>query len=324
MSVQDRLGRLLFIVPYVVSRDGVPVAELAEKLGVTTAQIEADLDLLAMVGRPPLTPDHLIDLYVEDNVVYVDLDQSLSRPLRLTHEEASALVLGASLVGELGGVGAELQAVLAKITAHLTPVEQEMVQSLAARVLVAGDEPGTDVVASTLRKAVAAHEVVVVDYYSASSDRKKTYRLEPLTLLGHSGIAYLLALDVEAERREKLFRLDRIGTLTPTRERFAPPPELDLERFRTPKLYFGQDELWATVRFAPEVSTLVRERFAGDALSESADGSLTLRLGSSSPAFLARWILPFALDAEITAPPAARTHLAELCSEAARAYNEPR
>mgnify|MGYP001327835368 CR=1 FL=1 len=31
--------------------------------------LEEDLDLLTMVGRPPLTPDHLIDIYVEDDVV---------------------------------------------------------------------------------------------------------------------------------------------------------------------------------------------------------------------------------------------------------------
>ncbi len=43
MSQRDRLGRLLFIVPYVANRDGVPVAELAEMLGVKPAQIEADI-----------------------------------------------------------------------------------------------------------------------------------------------------------------------------------------------------------------------------------------------------------------------------------------
>ncbi|MEK7705440.1 MAG: WYL domain-containing protein, partial [Myxococcota bacterium] len=155
-------------------------------------------------------------------------------------------------------------------------------------------------------------------------DRKKTYHLEPLSLLGHAGVTYLLALDTDAERREKLFRLDRIGTLATTGQHFSAPAELDLERFRTPKLYFGHDELWATVRFAAAIGARVRERFAGESLTEAPDGSLSLRLGSSSPAFLARWILPFALDAEITAPPAARSYLAELCSEAARAYSDSR
>ena len=108
MSIGDRLARLLFIVPYVVQREGVPVDELASKLKVNVAQIESDIALLSMVGRPPLTPDHLIDLYIEDGIVSVDLEQSLSRPLQLTHEEATALVTAAQMVGSLGGLGGEL------------------------------------------------------------------------------------------------------------------------------------------------------------------------------------------------------------------------
>ena len=56
MTQRDRLGRLLFIVPYVAQREGVPLQELAELLGVRSAQLEADISLLSMVGQPPLTP----------------------------------------------------------------------------------------------------------------------------------------------------------------------------------------------------------------------------------------------------------------------------
>ena len=152
MSVSDRLGRLLFIVPYVASRDGVPLAELAEKVGSTPSQIEADLELLGMVGQPPLTPDHLIDLYVEDDVVYVDLDQSLSRPLQLTHEEAGALVLGARLVGNLGGLGQELLLVLQKISDKLNPADRERIQVLSERIGIGSDSPAD--AALPLRQAV--------------------------------------------------------------------------------------------------------------------------------------------------------------------------
>jgi len=321
MSVQDRLARLLFIVPYVVSRDGVPLAELASKLGVTAAQIVSDLDLLALVGRPPLTPDHLIDLYVEDDVVYVELDQSLSRPLRLTHEEASALVLGASLVGDLGGLGDELHALIETLLAHLTVSEQQTVRTLAARVRIADGESTAPSVAATLRQAAEEHERVRLDYYSASSDQQKRYLLEPLALLSHSGVGYLLALDLDAERREKLFRLDRIGEARTTGERFEPPADLDLERFRTPKLFFGNDAPGAEVRFSPAVAALVRERFAGESITTEADGSVRVHLASSSPAFLARWVLPFGLDAEVVGPESARHYLAELCDAAARRYD---
>lgn len=320
MSVTDRLGRLLFIVPYVADRDGVPLAELAEKTGASKSQIIADIGLLSMVGQPPLTPDHLIDLYVEDDIVYVDLDQSLSRPLRLTHEEARALVLGAKLVGDLGGFGDELESALASILEVLNPVDRDIVQSLSKRIGLAQEgserfEPVRD-----LRRAIEGGREVEVDYYSVSSDRQKAYRLQPLALLIHSGAEYLVALDTEAERQEKLFRLDRMANIRTLETTFEPPADLDLERFRTQKLYSGDSNARAMVRFSPKVAAAVEERFADSEITKDDDGSVRVKLSTSSLAWLARWVLPFGTDAEVLAPAEEREYLARLCSEATSAY----
>ncbi|OGQ79851.1 MAG: hypothetical protein A2289_21425 [Deltaproteobacteria bacterium RIFOXYA12_FULL_58_15] len=320
MSVNDRLGRLLFIVPYVAHRDGVSLDELASKTGVTTSQIAADLALLSMVGRPPLTPDHLIDLYVEDDIVYVELDQSLSRPLRLTHEEARALVLGAKLVGSLGGLGEQLQNVLDKILKVLNPVDREIVQSLSERVGVWQDsgEPPQAVV--QLRRAVEEHREVGIEYYSVSSDRQKRYRLQPLALITHSGSEYLVALDVDADGHEKLFRLDRMAEVKILPGRFEPPAMLDLERFRTQRLYFGENATKAEVHFAKEAARDVCELFGDSEIINEADGSIRVRLSTSSPAWLARWVLPFGDAAEVVGPPEQRAYISRLCREAALAY----
>ncbi|MFC1609956.1 helix-turn-helix transcriptional regulator [Myxococcota bacterium] len=320
MSVSDRLGRLLFIVPYVAHRDGVPIKELAQKTGTTPGQIAADLDLLSMVGQPPLTPDHLIDLYVEDDVVYVDLDQSLSRPLRLTHEEARALVLGAKLVGSLGGLGLELEKVLDKILAVLNPVDREIVQSLSERVGVWQDTQEVAQPVVHLRQAIDEHREVGIEYYSLSSDRQKTYRLQPLALINHSGVEYLVALDVDAEQHEKLFRLDRMAAVEMQTMNFEPPANLDLERFRTQRLYFGQNTSRAEVRFSRAVAGEVSERFADSETEAESAGSIRVRLSTSSPAWLARWVLPFGVEAEVVSPEEQREYLGRLCAEAAEAY----
>jgi proteasome accessory factor C len=320
VSVSDRLGRLLFIVPYVAHRDGVPIGELAAKIGVTPQQIESDLDLLAMVGQPPLTPDHLIDLYVEDEVVYVDLDQSLSRPLHLTHEEARALVLGAKLVGSLGGLGEDLQAVLAKIIALLNPVDREIVQSLCQRIGLWQDGPEAPEPTLKLRGAVEEHQEVCVEYYSLSSDRQKSYHLQPLALITHSGIEYLVALDVDAEGHEKLFRLDRMAAVERLTTTFEPPASLNLERFRRHRLYFGDSTSRAEVRFSAPVARAVRELFSDSELHDEPDGAIRVLLSTSSLAWLARWVLPFGSEAEVLCPIEQRQLLGELCREAARAY----
>ncbi len=320
MKANERLARLLFIVPYVVDRDGVPLDELADKLGVSPRQIEQDLDLLLLVGQPPLTPDHLIDLYVEDDVVYVELDQNLSRPLRLTHDEARALVIAAKLVGDLGGLGDELDAIVERILAQLNPVDAEMVRSLGGRIGLGQDEAPAGEPTAHLRQAIDAAQEVAIDYYSVSSDRQKTYRLQPLGLLSHTGIEYLLALDVEANLQEKLFRTDRMAAVEVLPTTFEPPADLDLERFRTQTLYFGANDTSAEVRFAPAVAAVVRERFADQVVVAAPDGSVTVRLSTSSPAWLARWVLPFGTDAEIIGPAEQRESLGRLCREAAEAY----
>ncbi len=320
MSIAERLGRLLFIVPYVSQRDGVPLSELAEKTGVSNAQIEADLDLLAMVGQPPLTPDHLIDLYVEDDIVYVDLDQSLSRPLTLTHEEARALVLGVKLVGDLGGLGAELEVLLEKIVALLNPSDQAFVRSLSERVGVWQDGPLPLAPVASLRGAIEAHREVSLLYYSASSDRQKRYHVQPLALLTHTGVEYLLAFDVDAAGQEKLFRLDRMADVATLTSAFTPPKSLDLERYRRQKLVDTAGQSEVVVRFAPAVARQVKERFAEAPAKVLPSGELDLQLSTSSSAWLARWVLPFGVNAEVQSPEAQRNTLAQLCAEAALAY----
>lgn len=321
MSVSDRLGRLLFIVPYVVHRDGVPITELAQVLGVSVSQIEADINLLSMVGQPPLTPDHLVDLYVEDNIVYVQLDQSLTRPLRLTHDEARALVLGAKLVGHLGGWGDDLETLLARIVQHLHPVDRQVVQNLSERVLVQpGQEPASQ--AKALRQAVQECRIARVDYYSASSDRHKRYNLKPLGLMTHGGIDYVVARDIDAADHEKIFRLDRVGQVELTADLFEPPSDVDLEKFRTQRLYSGADALHAKVRFASHLSRDIRERFAAaDIVTADAPGAgLEVQVATSSAAWLTRWALAFGTDAEVRGPPPCREHIRAVCEEAMAAY----
>lgn len=322
MSVADRLGRLLFIVPYVASRGGVTVRELAEKLQTKASQIQSDIELLAMVGQPPLTPDHLIDLYIEDDVVYVELDQSLTRPLRLTHEEARALVLGAKLVGNLGGLGGELDQVLERITELLPAADREAVRASAERVLM-DDEGGHADHGTMLRRAVAAHQRIDVEYYSQSSDALKSYLLEPIALLTHSGLDYLLAVDTGDESREKLFRLDRLGSVSLRSETFVAPQHVDLERFRLPRLYFGRGSDSARVRFDPDVAHRVAERFPADDVVVRGDGGIDVHLKTSSAAFLARWTLDYATSAEVLNPEAARDYFRDLCECALEAYSHP-
>ena len=323
MSARERMARLLFIVPYVTQRQGVPVDELAAKLNVKVKQIESDIALLSMVGQPPLTPDHLIDLYIEDGVVQVDLHQSLSRPLQLTHEEAAALVTSARLVGSLGGLGEELETLLARITAALNPVFQEQVRTVSRQVGIWQDAGEADHHVTILREAIAEGVEVEMEYYSASSDKRKDYRLEPIALIPHSGWEYLVANDLGAEGREKLFRLDRVGMVRKTDAQFTRAAEVSLERFRTTDIYKAPSSFKTEVRFAAAAADEAREQFGDVCFEDQGEGGLRAELDLPSPVWLARFILPFGTRAHVTGPESQREILRDLCVEAAEAYSRP-
>lgn len=319
MSGSDRLGRLLFIVPYVMHKDGVPVDELAQLLDVTPAQIHADVDLLCMVGQPPLTPEHLVDLYIEDGVVFAELDQNLSRPMRLTHEEARALVLGVKLVGDIGGLGQALQNALDLLTQKLNVADKQAVEALSQRIYVVNDGEGPQRHSAVLREGIETHRAVLAVYYSATSDRKKTYSLKPLALLVHGGVEYLVALDADADDKEKLFRLDRLQNAVLLGPSFE-PPALDLERFRTPRLYFGGDAIAARLQLTSKAWARVSEHFnPHDVLIQDACGS-QVTVQTDSVSWLARWTLSFGLEAMLLGPQEALEHTEALCHKAQAVY----
>src|SRR3569623_3012386 len=89
----DRLGRLLNLVPYLLARPGIAVAEAADDLGVTDRQLREDLELLWVCGLPGYGPGDLIDMALDGDRVTISPDAGIDRPLRLTPAEALALVV---------------------------------------------------------------------------------------------------------------------------------------------------------------------------------------------------------------------------------------
>jgi proteasome accessory factor C len=79
-AATDRLSRLLALVPYLVSRQGIPLAEAAAEFGISQAQLVKDLELLFVCGTPGHLPDDLIDVDWDDgNVFLSNADPSRGR-----------------------------------------------------------------------------------------------------------------------------------------------------------------------------------------------------------------------------------------------------
>ncbi|HEV7212040.1 MAG TPA: YafY family protein [Blastococcus sp.] len=216
----DRMTRLLALVPYLTARpEGVRVAEVARDFGVSERQVRSDLELLWMCGLPGYGPGDLIDLSFEGNRVRVTFTAGMVRPLRLTTDEAVALVVALRTLLELPGL-AEREAVsraLAKVSAaaghaadRITPVA----------VSVDAREEALAVVREGLERKRALH----LTYYVPARDERTERTVDPMRLLLVDGRWYLEAWCRQAEG-VRLFRLDRVDDVTVLDERAAPPPQ---------------------------------------------------------------------------------------------------
>src|ERR1700712_5945988 len=85
------------------------MTEVAAAFGITVKTLREDLNVLWMCGLPGLTPGDLIDIDMDavdgEGVIHLSNADYLTRPLRLTADEALALVLALRTLREIGGPG---------------------------------------------------------------------------------------------------------------------------------------------------------------------------------------------------------------------------
>ena len=93
-----RTARLLDLVPFLNTHQGIALKELAQHFDVTQAQMSADLTTLWMCGLPGYTPLELMDLEFESGFVSIRNAPTLSKPRAITFQEGVALLLGLDLI----------------------------------------------------------------------------------------------------------------------------------------------------------------------------------------------------------------------------------
>jgi proteasome accessory factor C len=216
----ERLARLLNLVPYLLARPGIEIAEAAADLDVTERQLREDLELLWMCGLPGYGPGDLIDMALDGDRVTITYDAGIDRPLRLTPDEALALVVALRMLAETPGVGNRdaVERALAKIESSAGDL---------AGAPVAVRLPGNADRLARIRSAVEHRRALRITYYTATRDETTDRVVDPIRVFMVDGRAYLEAWCRRAEA-VRLFRADRIDALTELDEPAAPPPQARL------------------------------------------------------------------------------------------------
>jgi len=296
--VYERLRRLLFLVPFVSRNQGLTVDEVAAAAGLSTSDLLEDLELLTLVGRPPFQPDDFVDIYVDDDRVYVDLDQRLSAPPRLTAAEGVALASAAELLRPAAGDA--LRSALQKLERVLPEQAVQRYRDMGRQLDVTVEGPTG---LATLSQGIVEHREVELDYLTANRATTERRRVQPHELFSFRGQWYLSAQCL-SRGDTRLFRFDRLSNATLTDVRFTPSPQV---RARLPTT--SESEKLVRVRFEAGAAPYIVERF-GDEARAVGEGRVEVQVPGESERWVTQWVLSFGGDAVVIEPEWARKAVA--------------
>jgi proteasome accessory factor C len=322
-GVTDRLPRLLTLVPWLLARPGVPVAEAAAEFGITETQLRRDLELLWMCGLPGYGPGDLVDLSFEGDTVTVVYDAGLSRPLRLSGPEAATLAVALRALADAPGV-ADTDAVaraLAKIEQASGQTPDGPVDDAVAVGL--GRTPGDAGAEAAVRDGVARHRALRLTYYSASRDAVGRRDVDPMRLLLVDGSTYLEAWCRRAEG-VRMFRLDRVDAAEVLDEPSSPPPSAtprDVPEDAAGLLTPDEGQQLAALRLAP-AARWVAEYYPMEDVIADDDGGARVRMRYGDQAWMVRLLLGLGEAVEVLWPAELAAARSERAGRALAAYGE--
>ena len=278
-AASERVARMLSLVPWVAAQGSASVEEICRRFEIDEDQLLRDLDTVSMVGLYPYTPDVLIELYVDDGRVHINLPQAFDRPLSLTPEQGLALVAGGSTL--LATPGADPDGPLARGLAKLsTALDASGSADIDVRL---GAVSGR--VLDVLRAALRARRQVEIEYYTYGRDELTERVVDPYRVTTDQGQWYLAAYCHQAEG-DRLFRIDRIRTASLLDTTYEPPADDTIEGVFSPT----GDEPRVEIDLAPDARWVV-EQYPVEATTELPGGGLRVSLLVTARPWLERLLL---------------------------------
>ena len=311
---QDRLPRLLALVPYLIARPGILVTEAAADFGVTPRQLRKDLELLWMCGLPGYGPGDLIDLSFEGETITVTFDAGMNRPLRLTGAEATALLVALRALVETPGL-ADTDAV-ARAIAKIENAAG-MAEPAGVAVALSTVEAKRTVDTRTLvQGAVRDGRAVRMTYYTASKDEITERTVDPMRVVIVEGRSYLEAWCRRAEG-VRMFRMDRIDDVTGLDEPAAPPPTARPTDLSAGLFQPAPDQQEAVLVLDPD-ARWVAEYYPVTELDELDGGRLRVAMRYADTSWMIRLLLGLGGDVVVEQPAELATRLRSRAAEALR------
>lgn len=304
-SSGDSARRLIALLGQLTPGMSVPVADLAESLGTTAAQLADDLGTLCVCGVAPYLPDQMLDVFVEDGMLEVFSPlPAVSAPVRLSAAESDALAAALAAAG---------------FTAK-DPLTARLLEAAGARL-------DADALEHTLRSAIATHdsgvfetlasavrgrEAVAIAYQNEGAAEPTDRIVEPRQLFAERGAWYLSAWCRTAGGM-RTFRIDRVRSAKTTGERFenvAAPADSS-----APRAFAPEGLPFAQLRFAPGEAFIAREWPGGRVVSAEEGGPTLAEVPFAGTDWVARRVVARLGRVEAIAPAEVRAAVVALARE---------
>jgi proteasome accessory factor C len=297
-TATDRLRRLLALVPYVISRNVVGLADTAAAFGVTERQLVDDLNMLWCVELRAPDPYCPIDLSYEGGEIVVSQAESIDRPLRLGVDEASALLIALRMLAEVPGM--EERSALSRTIAKLEAAAGEAA-AVSAQVAVQVDDHAARSVLAQVKDALARGRRIHLSYYVPGRDEATERDVDPMRLLVVEGRTYLEGWCLRAES-VRLFRLDRVMAMSvldvaASVPGDAQPVDVDQGLFRP-----SADDVLVLLELSA-YGRWVAEYYPCEQVEEIGDGRLRVGLRTPDTRWVRRLALRLGEDGKVIAPP---------------------
>ncbi len=295
----EKAARLLDLVPYISTHQGVALSELASEFGISESELLSDLNTLWMCGLPGYTPLELIDLEFESGYVSIRNAEILQKVRLLTKDELVILLVGLDLLiksidpkrNDLLSAITDLQTKIKTIIGDIATIAPIVNSSYRAIVL----------------NAITSRKNLQISYHSLIRDELTNREITPIELMVDHGYEVLQAYchQVGAYRT---FRLDSIAEIA-----ISGIQQPLIEKPKADEAFQMQIAISNRIR-----STLERFRITASQDAAAKSGSHTAF--SFSQDWLIRSAMSTLAATEVLSPPNSRVELARKCRKTLDLY----
>lgn len=198
-----RTARLLDLVPYLTTHQGIAISELAKTFNTTVKEITDDLNTLWMCGLPGYTPLELIDLEFESGFVSIRNAETLAAPRALDRAEALSIYMGLDLLS------AELGSSNEKLVSEITNLQEQLRSQLISAPQVQIEANLNSEFRALILRAIRRRGWLEITYHSAANDQVTKRQVAPYELSQSGSHEYLQGY-CDSAKAIRNFRADRI------------------------------------------------------------------------------------------------------------------